>query len=97
MLTQSIQGVYARRMAFAKSLKRKQDVPFGLRMTAADRRYLQAGAKALSARSPATVGLGPFLVWAAKHETERLIEMTQKEFEEEWRKGGSRPRRKEGR
>jgi hypothetical protein len=80
-------------MAAPKSDKRKQDVAFQVRMTREDRQFLQVGADALSARSPSKVGLGPFLVWAAKRETERLIEMGQTEFE----KTRGRPRRKDGR
>ena len=81
----------------ARPTSRKQDVPFQLRMTAADRRYLEAGAKALSARSPVPVGLGPFLVWAAKQSTEQLLDVSQEEFEKAQTATGSGPKRKDGR
>ena len=60
---------------------RSQEVPFSMRMRAAEKRYLLEGAKAQSKDAPSATGLGPFMLWAAKRETHRLLGMTLDEFE----------------
>lgn len=66
---------------------------FGIRIDEAERAYLREAAQRLSDQSPTKIGLGPFLIWAAKREAEKLLGISYAEYgarEAKRGKGGAR-------
>lgn len=80
-------------MAAKKSEKRQQTEQFGIRLREVERAYLEEAAQKLSDRSPTRVGLGPFLLWAAKEASKDLVGLSFADYEakaEKRGKGGGR-------
>jgi hypothetical protein len=79
-------------MAKPKSDKRQQTEPFQVRTTPAVKRYLQTGTEAMEDRltkasvkaggDPVILGLGPFMVIAAKEKTRELTGVAFEDFED---------------
>jgi hypothetical protein len=73
-------------MAGSKSKSGRRKGQFGLGLGEVERQYLKQAADRLSAESPTEVGLGPFLVWAAKREAEKLLGISFTDYEAQHRK-----------
>lgn len=68
-------------MPAKKPDKGRSSGQFGIRIGEVERAYIEEAAKRMSEGSPSKIGLGPFLIWAAKLEAEKLLGVGFAEYE----------------